>query len=183
MPTTYRLSPVWRVYSVFIFVMGVGFAAVFVWLAVGVFQSQPGSQALMYVFAIIMALLGIGLSLAALRSRLVLSPAGLEFHSIGYHVRAAWSQVAGLDTDPSCSGLAVSAPTLTLDGWFAILLRLSSPLGLATLLLRGYNRIPNPDQLGRCIPVRAFVTRWDNSDLARDLARYLPAATWPPLGG
>ena len=111
------------------------------------------------------------------------SPAGLEFHSIGYHVRAPWSRVSTLDADPICAGLPVSAPTITLDGWFAVLLRLSGPIGLATLFLRGYDRTAGLDQLGLCIPVRVFVTHWDNSDLARDLARYLPAAPLPPLGG
>ena len=38
MASTYRLAPVWRVYSVLILVMGLGFAATFVWLAVTVFQ-------------------------------------------------------------------------------------------------------------------------------------------------
>lgn len=137
----------------------------------------------MYVFAGLMTLLGIGISLAALRSRLVLSPAGLEFHSIGYHVWAAWSQVSALDADPVCAGLPVIAPTITRDGWFAVLLDLSGPIGLATLFLRGYDRTIGLDQLGRCIPVRAFVTHWDNSDLARDLARYLPAAPLPPPAG
>jgi hypothetical protein len=122
------------------------------------------------------ALIGVGISLIALRTRLVVSPAGFEYYGVGFKVRAAWDQVEGLDVSPLCRGLSMRSATVTLDRWLALLMPLRNPLALFTLLFRGYRRVPDPDELWKCIPVRAFVSHWENSDLARDLARYVPAA-------
>jgi hypothetical protein len=172
MSHTYPIAPFWRAYMIFLVLLSLGLASVFIRLG----ARYPGDlaiQGLMIVFAAVVAFIGIGISLVGFRSRLVVSPAGIEFYSIGYQVRAAWDQVEGLDAVPSCSGLSMQTATVTMDRWLSVLMQLRGPLGLITLLTRGYRRMPEPEALWRCIPVRAFVSRWDNSDLARDIAHYL----------
>jgi hypothetical protein len=173
MPKTYYLKPFWRVYAVGIFLLSLVLASAFVWLATQSFQAEPFSQALMFVFAVLLALLGAFLSVAALRVRLVVSPAGLLCYGIGYQVHADWNQVAGLDSEPGCSGLFVPNPTVTADAWLSALLRVSPFIFGLLLLLGRYRRAPDLIRSARCIPVRAFTVDWEESALARDIDRYL----------
>jgi hypothetical protein len=175
MSHTYPIAPFWRVYIALLIILTLVMASAFIWLGAR-FPGEWTFQALNFVFAAIVALIGLSVSLIALRSRLVVSPAGFEYYAVGYQVRASWDQVEGLAVSPLCSGLTMRSATVTLDRWLALLMPLRNPLALFTLLFRGYRRVPDPDELWRCIPVRAFVSHWENSDLARDLARYLPAA-------
>jgi len=176
MSHTYPIAPFWRVYIGLLAVLSLVMASAFIWLGLR-FPGELAFQALVVAFGALVAFIGISISLVALRSRLVVSPAGFEYYALGYQVRASWDQVEGLDAGPLCSGLTMRSATVTMDKWLAVLMQLRGPIGLITLLARGYRRMPDPEDLWRCIPVRAFVTHWENSDLAREIAGYLPAAS------
>ena len=112
MSHTYPIAPFWRAYIVFLVLLSLGMASAFIWLGTR-FPGELAFQALTFVFAGVVAFIGISVSLVALRSRLVVSPAGFEYYALGFQVRAAWDQVEGLDTTPPCSGLSMRSATVT----------------------------------------------------------------------
>jgi hypothetical protein len=114
MSHTYYLSRFWRVYLIFVVLLSLGLASIFIRMG----ARYPGDlaiQGMMVVFAAIVAFIGISMSLLGLRSRLVVSPAGFEYYALGFQVRAAWDEVAGLETDPFCHGLSMRSATVTVD--------------------------------------------------------------------
>jgi hypothetical protein len=102
-------------------------------------------------------------------------------HALGYQVQADWQQIAGLGVQPGCSGLYVPNPVVTVSGWLAFLLRISQPVFWLGLLSGRYRPVPDLGRSTRCIPVQAFVSHWEDSDLAREIARHLPADPLKPL--
>jgi hypothetical protein len=180
---TYPLLPYWRAYLVLIFLLGLGLGAAFVWLANGPAGADAFNRGLLYVFALVPALLGLGVLLGGLQIRLEVAPAGLRFVALGYSVRAAWEQVDGYQTAPGCSGLHLRTPAVEVAPWLALLLKISGPVALLSALGGRYRPAPDLARAAECLPVQAFAQDYEHSALARELYRYVQDRSGAAISG
>jgi len=137
----------------------------FVWIALG--------GLLFFAFILITAL-------AILHTRLVVSPEGIEYRTMGMKARAAWREVVGITTVRQgyneIESLVLAKPTVQLSSWLRALLALMPFLSFASIFSsNGYmGGTYNTDAYRRTIPLSTFFRDWQQSPLGNQLRLYAP---------
>jgi len=105
--------------------------------------------------------------------RLLISPHGVVYHTLGYTMRSGWDNVAGLDTVATPNGpkrgLVLNQPGLEMSGWLSMALVLMPALKVVSLLMRARVRWPTNTEIDpRFIQIEQFAS----DRLLADLQHY-----------
>jgi len=110
--------------------------------------------------------------------RLVISPSGITYYSLGYQVRTSWDNIAGLGEAWTgrawLKGLVLRQPAVEVDWWlrpglkvFGPVVALRSGHPLSTRIIEPYSKI---------IPLGLFARDWPRSALGAAIRHYAPQA-------
>ena len=99
---TYYLLPMWRRIAYIFPFISLIFAAGMIWVLAG----NPGPPDLGFLLVAVLGtvlLLGLGgfVYFGVRRMRLVITPQGLAYYSLGYTIHASWAQVTGFGAAPT----------------------------------------------------------------------------------
>lgn len=179
----FYLAQQWQNMSRVFPVIGLIFAGLILW---SFLSASP--DALTTVVAVLIAGFFLGLTLAIAvgirQVRLVLTPAGIVYHNLGYRVVAPWANVAGVGVIASGSssyeGLLLRQASTETDPWLNAGIKASPLLALIGAFTgRFVTRVGSPDDLGNGIPVGLFDPNWQDNALGATIRRYAPHA-FPP---
>ncbi len=95
----YRQVGIWRMTPLFILILGLGLAVMFLVLFFVGTRFDIASRIVFLVAALIMAALGVLLYIGFQRVRLVTSPQGVLLYGVGYRVYTPWSNIKDISKD------------------------------------------------------------------------------------
>ncbi len=155
-------------------------AAIFVWAPTGT-NSPFGLIVFVWFLAAVLFILGIYLLWGKLQTRLVISPYGIEYSTMGMRVRSGWDNVVGaeyvvLENGQEVRGLRLRESELELSPWVrageGILPKLNQISSL-----KGFRAPDSYQGFGDGIPVGRFVDDWEQGGEPGDeMRRYAPQA-------
>jgi WD40 repeat protein len=110
------------------------------------------------------------ISLAALRSKLITSPWGIEYYDMGIKMRAPWKSVVGIEK--------LRYVYKWVDSLVTTQQAEMSRFILASLITSKHRHLPasdmDIDKIRRSIPIGNFVSDWRDSSLGEEIRRYAP---------
>ena len=158
------------------------FAGIVLWTML---SGSPGPDPLTIgvavVGAAIFVAIGIAVYLGISQVRLVLTPAGISYHSVGYRVSAPWANVTGIGviTEGAYAhdGLLLRDAQVDLDPWLGAGVK-AGPLFalLGAFTGRFVSRTGSVEALGQGIPLGLFDPAWQDGPLGATIRRYAPQA-------
>jgi hypothetical protein len=158
------------------------FAGIVLWATL---SGSPPPDALTIGVAVVGALIFVAIGVAVYfgisQVRLVLTPAGISYHNLGYRVVAPWANVTGTGIitsgGSSYDGLFLRDPRVELDPWLGAGIK-AGPLFalLGAFTGRFVSRSGSVAALGQGIPVGLFDPAWQDSALGATIRRYAPHA-------
>lgn len=161
------------------------FAGIVLWIML---SGSPAPDALTIGVAVIGAgvfvAIGVAVYLGISQVRLVLTPAGISYHSVGYRVSAPWANVTGVGVISEGAyahdGLLLRDAQVDLDAWLGAGVK-AGPLFtiLGAFGGRFVSRTGSVDALGQGIPVGLFDPAWQDGPLGATIRRYAPQAFAP----
>ncbi len=179
----FYLAQQWQNMSRVFPIAGLIFAGLILW---SFLSASP--DALTMVAAVIIALSFLGLTIAIAvgirQVRLVLTPAGIVYHNLGYRIVAPWANVTGVGVITSGSssykGLLLRQSGAEADAWLNMGIKASPVLALIGAFTgRFVTRVGSLDDLGNGIPVGLFDPNWQDNALGATIRRYAPHAFAP----
>jgi hypothetical protein len=172
----------WQQMRYVFLVFGLIVAGVILW---SVLSASPPADALTIGVTAIGALIFLGLCVAIFvgitQVRLVVTPAGIVYHNLGYRIVAPWRNVSGVGVIPSGSasydGLLLARSGAEADAWLNAGIKASPVLALIGAFTgRFVTRAGSLDDLGNGIPVGLFDPNWQDDALGATIRRYAPHA-------
>jgi hypothetical protein len=179
------LPPPWTNMQYVFPVAGVIFAALILW---SFLSASPAPDGLTLVVAIVIALFFLSLCLAVAigirQVRLVITPAGIVYHNLGYRIVAPWANVTGVGVITSGSasydGLLLARSGTEADAWLSAGIKAAPLLALIGAFTgRFVTRAGSLDDLSNGIPVGLFDPTWQDDALGATIRRYAPHAFAP----
>jgi hypothetical protein len=158
------------------------FAGIVLWATL---SATPSADALTIGVAVVGALIFVAIGLAVAfgisQVRLVLTPAGISYHSVGYRVSSPWANVTGVgiisDGANTQEGLLLRDARVELDPWLGAGIKAGPLFALIGAFSgRVVSRPGSVDALGQGIPVGLFDPTWQDDDLGATIRRYAPHA-------
>ncbi len=151
----------------------------------GIVFGRPASWLTLLLLAVgLAAVLGVTGLLSRAGARLELSPKGISYATLGYHIHAPWESVAGIGVSLLGGGrtavLVLRQKAIVVSKSFDFWLGMA-PLARTVTLVSGHaGETVNPDGTGYIIPIGLFHREWERGELKPVIRHYAPQAFDPP---